>query len=123
MKTGAIISSNDAETCWNALRYANYSLGQKDEVKVFLIGKGVEYEKASSGKYNTVEQSEKFLHRGENLRVRHLHQGAGAEGVTASSRQHHEGFVRHRERKRQGGDVLIRFLGVSEGMCHEYRRY
>lgn len=61
MKTGAIISSNDAETCWNALRYANYSLGQKDKVKVFLIGKGVEYEKASSGKYNTVEQSEKFL--------------------------------------------------------------
>jgi uncharacterized protein involved in oxidation of intracellular sulfur len=43
MKIGVIISSNDAETCWNALRYANFSLGQKDEVKVFLTGKGVEY--------------------------------------------------------------------------------
>ena len=45
MKIGVIISSNDAETCWNALRYANFALGQKDEVKVFLTGKGVEYQK------------------------------------------------------------------------------
>ena len=61
MKLAVIISSNDAETCWNALRYANYSLGQKDEVKIFLISKGVEYEKASNEKYNTIEQAEKFL--------------------------------------------------------------
>ena len=61
MKIGVVISTNDAETCWNALRYANYSLGQKDEVKVFLMGKGVECEKASNEKYNTVEQAEKFL--------------------------------------------------------------
>ena len=33
MKAGVIISSNDAETCWNALRYANFCLGQKDETK------------------------------------------------------------------------------------------
>ena len=43
MKIGVIISSNDAETCWNALRYANFCLGQKDEVKVFLTGKGDKY--------------------------------------------------------------------------------
>ena len=48
MKIGVIISSNDAETCWNALRYANFSLGQKDEVKVFLAGKGVEYQAIST---------------------------------------------------------------------------
>jgi uncharacterized protein involved in oxidation of intracellular sulfur len=61
MKVGVIISSNDAETCWNALRFANYSLGQNDNVKVFLTGKGVEYEKISTEKFNTVEQAEKFL--------------------------------------------------------------
>ena len=61
MKIGLIISSNDAETCWNALRYANFSLGQKDEVKVFFIGKGVEYQKVSTDKYNTIEQADKFL--------------------------------------------------------------
>ncbi len=61
MKIGVIISSNDAETCWNALSYANFSLGQKDEVKVFFMGKGVEYQKISTDKFNTVEQAEKFL--------------------------------------------------------------
>ena len=61
MKLAVIISSNDAETCWNALRYANYALNQKDEVKIFLISKGVEYEKVSTEKYNTIEQAEKFL--------------------------------------------------------------
>ena len=61
MKIGIIISSNDAETCWNALRYANFALCQNDEVKVFLMGKGVEYQKISMDKFNTVEQADKFL--------------------------------------------------------------
>ena len=64
MKIGVIISSNDAETCWNALRYANFSLGQKDEVKIFFMGKGVEYQKVSTDKFNTIEQAEKFIKAG-----------------------------------------------------------
>lgn len=67
MKLGVIISTNDAETCWNALRYANFSLNQKDEVKIFLISKGVEYEKISIEKYNTIEQAEKFLQTGGKI--------------------------------------------------------
>lgn len=67
MKIGVIISSNDAETCWNALRYANFAVGQKDEVKVFLTGKGVEYQKISTDKFNTVEQAEKFLQGGGKI--------------------------------------------------------
>jgi len=61
MKIGIIISTNDAETCWNALRYVNFCLGQKDEVKVFFMGKGVEYQKVSNEKFNTIEQADKFL--------------------------------------------------------------
>jgi len=64
MKIGIIISSNDAETCWNALRYANFCLGQKDGVKVFFMGKGVEYQKVSNDKFNTLEQADKFLKAG-----------------------------------------------------------
>ncbi|OGW68664.1 MAG: sulfur reduction protein DsrE [Omnitrophica bacterium GWA2_50_21] len=64
---GVIISGNDAEACWNALRYANFSLGQKDEVKVFLMGKGVEYQEVSIDKFNTVEQAEKFLKSGGKI--------------------------------------------------------
>ncbi len=67
MKIGLIISSNDAETCWNALRYANYCLVQKDEVKVFLTGKGVEYQSISTDKFNTIEQAEKFLQAGGKI--------------------------------------------------------
>jgi sulfur relay (sulfurtransferase) complex TusBCD TusD component (DsrE family) len=67
MKIGIIIASNDAETSWNALRYANFALGQKDEVKVFLMGKGVEYQSISTDKFNTVEQAEKFLQAGGKI--------------------------------------------------------
>lgn len=67
MKIGVVISSNDAETCWNALRYANFALGQKDEVKVFFMGKGVEYQKIRTDKFNTVEQAEKFMQSGGKI--------------------------------------------------------
>lgn len=67
MNIGVIISSNDAETCWNALRYANFAVGQKDEVKVFFMGKGVEYQKISTDNFNTVEQADKFLKSGGRI--------------------------------------------------------
>ena len=52
------------KTCSNALRYANYCLGQKDETKVFFMGKGVEYQKTSTDKFNTAEEADKFLKSG-----------------------------------------------------------
>ena len=67
MKIGIIISSNDAETCWNALRYANFCLAQKDEVKVFFMGKGVEYQKISTDKFNTHQQAEKLTQSGGKI--------------------------------------------------------
>ena len=67
MKIGLIISSNDAETCWNALRYANFAIGQRDEVKVFLVGKGVEYQAVGTDKFNTGEQGEKLLKSGGKI--------------------------------------------------------
>jgi predicted peroxiredoxin len=67
MKIGVVISSNDAETCWNALRYANFCLSQKDETKVFFMGKGVEYQKISTEKFNTVEQAEKLMQAGGKI--------------------------------------------------------
>jgi uncharacterized protein involved in oxidation of intracellular sulfur len=64
---GVIVSSNDAETCWNALRFANYGLKQKDQVRVFLVGKGVECEKVSTDKFNTVDQAQTFLKGGGKI--------------------------------------------------------
>lgn len=67
MKIGIIISTNDAETCWNALRYSNFALNQKDEVAVFFMGKGVEYLKISTEKYNSISQAEQFLKSGGRI--------------------------------------------------------
>jgi len=67
MKIGVLISSNDAETCWNAIRYANFALEQKDEVKIFFMGKGVECQKISTNKFNTVEQAENFMQSGGKI--------------------------------------------------------
>ena len=67
MKIGVVISSNDAETCWNALRYANFCLNQKDEAKIFFMGKGVEHQKVSTEKFNTVEQAEKLIQAGGKI--------------------------------------------------------
>jgi sulfur relay (sulfurtransferase) complex TusBCD TusD component (DsrE family) len=67
MKIGVIISSNDVETSWNALRYANFALGQKDEVKIFFMGKGVEYQSISTDKFNTIKQAENFMRCGGKI--------------------------------------------------------
>jgi len=40
MKIAVIIYSNDPETVWNALRFANTSLIYDNDVSVFLLGKG-----------------------------------------------------------------------------------
>ncbi len=67
MNIGIVIASNDAETCWNALRYGNFALGQKDSVKVFFMGRGVEYQKISTEKLNTVEQAQNLVNAGGKI--------------------------------------------------------
>ena len=61
MKMGIILATNDPETSWNAFRLANFSLKKQDEVKVFLMGKGVESENISSEKFDVKKQMQEFL--------------------------------------------------------------
>ena len=51
MKLGVIIHSTDAEVVYNALRLANFSLKEGDQVKVFLLASGVEYESLNSDNF------------------------------------------------------------------------
>ncbi|OGF53496.1 MAG: sulfur reduction protein DsrE [Candidatus Firestonebacteria bacterium RIFOXYC2_FULL_39_67] len=67
MKLGIVIYSNEAEVVWNAFRLANFSLGEKDTVNVFLLAKGVEYESLSNEKYNIVELAQKVLDAGGKI--------------------------------------------------------
>ena len=61
MKLGIVIYSDHAETVWNACRLANFSLNKGDQVKVFLMAKGVEALSLSTNQYNIKELLEKFL--------------------------------------------------------------
>ncbi len=67
MQLGIAIYSNDAETIWNALRFANFSLKEGDVVKIFLLAKGVEYETLDSEKFNIKEQAKSFLGAGGKI--------------------------------------------------------
>jgi len=64
MKMTVIIYSNDPETVWNAFRFANTSLVYDNQVKVFLLGKGVEAMTLSTLKYDILEQAELFRSHG-----------------------------------------------------------
>ena len=60
MKVAIVIYSNDAETIWNAFRFANTCLVYDDETTVFLMGKGVESASIQSLKFNIEEQMHLF---------------------------------------------------------------
>ena len=66
MKLGIIISTNEPETVWNAYRLANFSLIEGDNVKVFLLTRGVESE-AGNKKYNVKKQIAQFLSKGGEI--------------------------------------------------------
>ena len=58
---GIVIYSNDIETVWNALRFANFSKNQGDTVSIFLLGKGVELDSLVKKNNELKEQTKEFL--------------------------------------------------------------
>ena len=64
MKLGMIITQADAETVFNALRLALYSLEQGDEARIFLSGKGVEIDQIDDPKFDVKGQARKVLDAG-----------------------------------------------------------
>ncbi len=60
MKVLFIISTDDGETIYNAMRLANVGVQKGDEVSVFMLGKGVMFEKSGSEEFNVMGQMEKF---------------------------------------------------------------
>ncbi|PLR84907.1 DsrE family protein [Bacillus canaveralius] len=61
MKYGIIIETKEPEKSWNAFRFANASLLHGHEVKVFLMGEGVECEGIDHEKYNTARELNNFI--------------------------------------------------------------
>ncbi len=69
MKIGIVISSNDPETAWNALRLGVHALGQGDLVNVFLLGKGVECQTLDTSRFDVTGEMHKVLEHGGHIRA------------------------------------------------------
>lgn len=60
MKVLFIISTDEPETVFNAMRLANVSVQRGDETSVFMLGRGVLYEKANTDQFDVVGEINKF---------------------------------------------------------------
>ena len=67
MKLGLIICTTDAETAWNGFRLGVFALKQGDQVKAFLLAKGVECEKLESEQFKVKEQMQAFADNGGTI--------------------------------------------------------
>lgn len=67
MKLGIVIYSTDAETVWNAFRFGNFALKAGDQVKVFLLAKGVECESLNSDQFKVTEQMQALVDQGGQI--------------------------------------------------------
>ncbi len=65
MKVLFIITTDDAETMYNALRMANVGISKGDEVSVFMLGKAVTYESLGADEFDVVGQVEQFTEEGD----------------------------------------------------------
>jgi len=102
MKLGIVITQTDAETVFNALRLAKYSLDQGDEVKIFLSGRGVEIDRIEDPKFNVREQAQivldsggQFFACGVCLKIR---ESKGSEVCPLSTLKDHYEIVRDSDR-------------------------
>ncbi len=55
-----IISSSDGETIYNAMRLANVGVKKGDNVSVFMLGKGVLFEQASTEQFDVMGQMNQY---------------------------------------------------------------
>ena len=60
MKLLVIISSDDGETIYNAMRLANVAEQKGDEVAVFMLGQGVCFARSSSEYFDVKGEIDKF---------------------------------------------------------------
>ena len=60
MKVLLIVSTDDGETMYNAMRLANVGVKKGDEISVFMLGKGVLFEKCGTEEFDVMDQINQF---------------------------------------------------------------
>jgi uncharacterized protein involved in oxidation of intracellular sulfur len=102
MKLGMIITQSDPETVFNALRLALYSLQQGDEVRIFLLGQGVEIDRIEDPRFDVKGQAQKVLDAGGQFLAcgtcLKLRQSDGSEICPLSTLKDHYEIVRDSDR-------------------------
>lgn len=64
MKIAVIISQNNPEQVFTALRFANFALKEGDTVSVFLAAEGVELENITDSRFDVLGQAKSFIQEG-----------------------------------------------------------
>ena len=67
MKLSIIIYSHDAETVWNAFRFAVLARKKGDNVSVFLLAKGVEAQNLDTEKFTIAQLMREFIDKGGEI--------------------------------------------------------
>jgi len=102
VKLGMIITQADAETVFDALRLALYSLEQGDEVRIFLSGKGVEIDQIEDAEFDVKVQAQKVLEAGGRFLAcgtcLKLRNSEGSEVCPLSTLKDHYELVRDSDR-------------------------
>ena len=64
MKFLLIVNTSEPETVWNALRLGSTALGRAHEVRLFLLGAGVEIESINDERFDVPKRLSYFLEQG-----------------------------------------------------------
>lgn len=60
-----IISTDDGETIYNAIRLANVAVDRGEDVSVFMLGKGVTFETGGDERFDVMAQVNAFAEKGD----------------------------------------------------------
>jgi uncharacterized protein involved in oxidation of intracellular sulfur len=60
MRVLLIISTDDGESIYNAMRLANVGVKKGDEISVFMLGKGVLFEKSGTEAFDVMGEINQF---------------------------------------------------------------
>ena len=55
-----IITTDDGESIYNAMRLANVGMKKGDAISVFMLGKGVLFQQAGTEQFDVMEQVNQF---------------------------------------------------------------
>ena len=60
MRVLLVISTDDGESIYNAMRLANVGVKKGDDVSVFMLGKGVLFERSGTEAFDVIREINQF---------------------------------------------------------------